>query len=131
MEPRVLYTSNNYERVGNMGIEKRCVHLGIDFWVPSETPIYAFIDGTVEMVINEKAEKSYGVMMILRHEIENLIFYTLYGHLSFKTFEVYKKGDKIKKRDKIGWVCNSNENGNWVPHLHFQILLSLLNYISL
>ena len=35
---------------------------------------------------------------------------------------------QIKKGDKIGWIGNSNENGNWVPHLHFQILLSLLNY---
>ena len=34
LEPRVLYTSNNYERECNTGLEKRCVHLGIDFWVP-------------------------------------------------------------------------------------------------
>ena len=62
------------------------------------------------------------------HPFTHRVFYTLYGHLSFKTFEAYKKGDKIKKGAKIGWIGNSNENGNWVPHLHFQILLSLLNY---
>ena len=128
LEPRVLYTSNNYKKEGNVGLEKRCLHLGVDFWVPYKTPIHAFIDGTVEMMTNEKGEKTYGVMLILKHEIENLVFYTLYGHLSFKTFKKFKKGDKIKRGDNIGWIGDSNENGNWVPHLHFQILLSLLNF---
>ena len=27
----------------------------------------------------------------------------------------------------MGWIGDSHENGNWAPHLHFQILLSLLD----
>ena len=35
--------------------------------------------------------------------------------------------NKLKKGDFLGWIGDSHENGNWVPHLHFQILLSLLD----
>jgi 4-aminobutyrate aminotransferase-like enzyme len=39
-------------------------------------------------------------------------------------------GDFLKKGALIGIVGNKIENGNWVPHLHFQLLLSKLNYIQ-
>jgi murein DD-endopeptidase MepM/ murein hydrolase activator NlpD len=39
-----------------------------------------------------------------------------------------KVGDQLKKGDQIGFIGNSTENGGWSPHLHFQIMLSLLNY---
>ena len=39
-----------------------------------------------------------------------------------------KIGAKIKKGDIIAEVANYPENGNWAPHLHFQIMLSTLNY---
>ncbi|MDA7797558.1 aminotransferase class III-fold pyridoxal phosphate-dependent enzyme [Flavobacteriaceae bacterium] len=34
----------------------------------------------------------------------------------------------MKKGDQIGFIGNPTENGNWSTHLHFQIMLSLLNY---
>ena len=62
-----------------------------------------------------------------KHKNREFLFYTLYGHLSFKTFEVYKKGDKIKKGKLAGLVIRTK----MVIGFHifiFQILLSLLNY---
>ncbi|NRA11764.1 MAG: aminotransferase class III-fold pyridoxal phosphate-dependent enzyme, partial [Crocinitomicaceae bacterium] len=53
-------------------------------------------------------------------------FYTLYGHLSRSCFENLKLNQHIKQGDKIAEVGNSSVNGNWTPHLHFQILLDLL-----
>ena len=40
----------------------------------------------------------------------------------------HKVGDTIKKGDKISELGNYPENGNWAPHLHFQIMLSMLDY---
>ncbi|GIR99537.1 MAG: hypothetical protein CM15mP102_03580 [Flavobacteriales bacterium] len=36
LEPRSIYTSDSYEKIGNYGTENRTIHLGIDFWLPQE-----------------------------------------------------------------------------------------------
>jgi len=54
------------------------------------------------------------------------MFYTLYGHLSKNSLNVLSVGQKISRDDIIGYVGNNSENGNWVPHLHFQIMLSMV-----
>jgi len=128
MEPRILYNSNNYSRLGNNGIENRTIHLGIDFWLEKNTPIHAFMDGHVIVKTNNNSEKGYGGLVILEHKLKHLKFYSLYGHLcNIKNLKI-KIGEKIKKGDKIGLLGDSNENGNWSPHLHFQLMLSLLNF---
>ena len=43
-------------------------------------------------------------------------------------FQKLKIGKKIKKGEWIGKIGNSNENGKWLPHLHFQIILDLLGH---
>ena len=45
-------------------------------------------------------------------------------------FQKLKIGKKIKKGEWIGKIGNSNENGKWLPHLHFQIILDLLGPVS-
>ena len=128
LEPRILYNTNNYSRAGNNGIENRTIHLGIDFWLNKNTPINAFIDGIVVVKTNNKSKKGYGGLVILEHKVKNLKFYSLYGHLcNIKRLKI-KIGDKIKKGSEIGLVGNYNENGNWAPHLHFQLMLSLLDF---
>ena len=47
LERRPLYTDSTYDKIGNNGRESRCMHLGIDFWIPSLTPIHTIYDGTV------------------------------------------------------------------------------------
>ena len=37
-------------------------------------------------------------------------------------------GDRLKKADKIGVLGNPQENGEWSPHLHFQIMLTMLDF---
>jgi len=128
LEPRPLYTSDAYDKIGNDGLEKRCIHLGIDFWIPEETPVHALYDGTVVVSINDKGEKSYGGLIILKHNFNSYKFYTLYGHLSLDSIRNISVGDKIIKGDFLANIGKSKENGNWAPHLHFQIMLSLLNY---
>ncbi|WP_242084319.1 aminotransferase class III-fold pyridoxal phosphate-dependent enzyme [Aestuariivivens sediminis] len=128
LEPRVLYTSSAYHKIGNSGKESRTIHLGIDFWLPHGTPVCALLDGEVVMAVNDAGDKEYGGLVVLKHARGTLIFYTLYGHLSVKSATRHNVGDLIKKGDIIGLLGNYPENGNWVPHLHFQMMLSLLDY---
>ena len=92
------------------------------------TAIHAFLEGEVVCAVHQKSHKGYGGFMILKHKIDNLEFYTLYGHLSEDSINNCTVGNQLKKGDKIGVLGTYNENGSWVPHLHFQVLLSLLDY---
>jgi 4-aminobutyrate aminotransferase-like enzyme/Ser/Thr protein kinase RdoA (MazF antagonist) len=129
LEPRPLYATKAFEMEGNNGYEYRTVHLGTDFWEKEGTSIHALLAGEVVGCAYNGADKDYGGVIILKHKVdENLVFYTLYGHLSKKTIENSHLGKKIIKGERIGLLGNPSENGNWTPHLHFQIILDLLGY---
>ncbi len=128
MEPRAVYTSSAYDKIGNNGRENRTIHLGIDFWLPTHTPVHALLDGEIVTTVNDDASKGYGGLIILKHQIASLEFYTLYGHLTIESTHQKQLGEKIKKGECIGYLGDPTENGNWAPHLHFQILLSMLHY---
>jgi 4-aminobutyrate aminotransferase-like enzyme/Ser/Thr protein kinase RdoA (MazF antagonist) len=128
LEPRPLYTSTDFDTIGNNGRESRTIHLGVDFWLPAQTPVYSLFNGEVVVSYNNAGNKLYGGLLILKHTVQDLEFYTLYGHLSIESVSNKKVGDKIEKGSCIGYLGNRKENGNWVPHLHFQVLLSLLDF---
>ncbi len=128
LEPRPIYTSIAYDKIGNNGRESRSIHLGIDFWLPEQTPVHALFDGEVVIAVNDVGNKEYGGLVVLKHQVENFEFYTLYGHLTVESATKHKLGDTIKKGDRIALLGNYPENGDWAPHLHFQVLLSLYDY---
>ncbi|MBJ6367800.1 aminotransferase class III-fold pyridoxal phosphate-dependent enzyme [Snuella sedimenti] len=129
LEPRALYTSTEYDKIGNYGHESRTIHLGIDYWLPHNTPVHALLDGEVVTAVNDSGVKEYGGLVILKHTTKDFLFYTLYGHLSVASATKHSIGDVIRKGEKIGELGHPNENGNWVPHLHFQVMLSMLDYV--
>ncbi len=128
LEPRPLYTSTEYDKVGNSGPESRTVHLGVDFWLPEKTPVHALFDGEIIIAVNDSGDKEYGGLIILRHQMDNFGFYSLYGHLTVASVSEKKVGQRISKGECIGHLGNYPENGNWAPHLHFQLMYSLLGY---
>lgn len=128
LEPRPLYTSTEYDTIGNNGRESRSIHLGVDYWLPEYTAVHALFDGEVVIAVDNSKYKEYGGLLVLKHDIDNLTFYTLYGHLTVASATQYQLGDHVKKGNKIAELGNTIENGSWVPHLHFQIMLSLFNY---
>ena len=130
LEPRPLYTATAYDKIGNYGPESRTVHLGIDFWLPTNTPVHALFDGEIAVAVNDHGDKEYGGLVVLKHKEEDLEFYTLYGHLDPASVLHYQKGDTILKGQKIGVLGDKTVNGNWAPHLHFQVMLSLLDYTT-
>tara|TARA_B100001113_G_scaffold353714_1_gene359306 strand:- start:848 stop:3874 length:3027 start_codon:yes stop_codon:yes gene_type:complete len=128
LEPRAIYTTDKYGKSGNSGNENRTIHIGLDFWLPAKTPVHAIFDGEVVIATNDAGEKEYGGLVVLKHKTKNFNFFTLYGHNSVKSATQHSVGDKIKQGDKISELGNYPENGNWPPHLHFQIMLSMLDY---
>jgi 4-aminobutyrate aminotransferase-like enzyme/Ser/Thr protein kinase RdoA (MazF antagonist) len=128
LEPRNLYTSTEYNTIGNYGKQSRTIHLGIDFWLPKNTPVHALFDGEVVIAENDIGDKEYGGLLVLKHQQKECCFYTLYGHNTAKSVLRHPIGSTIKKGEQIAVLASYPENGNWAPHLHFQVMLSLLAY---
>ncbi len=106
---------------------ERNIHIGLDLWIKAETQVLAAIDGRIHSFKNNLGLGNYGPTIILEHEIENLVFYTLYGHLSEKSILTLKIGNEFKKGMPIATLGNDLVNGNYAPHLHFQIIENLEN----
>jgi len=128
LEPRAVYTTSAYDKPGNNGTESRTVHLGIDLWVPAGTAVHALFDGEVHTAVNDAGDKEYGGLIILRHWAKEIEFFSLHGHLALESLEFMKPGQSIRKGERFASVGTFPENGNWVPHLHLQIMLSMLDY---
>ncbi|SOU87384.1 aminotransferase class III-fold pyridoxal phosphate-dependent enzyme [Tenacibaculum dicentrarchi] len=127
LEPRVFYTADAYQKIGNNGKENRTIHLGTDFWLPKNTPVHAILDGEVVISSDNQGDKNYGGLLVLKHQADNFEFYTLYGHNTPESVQKHQVGDRILKGEKIAELGDISENGNWIPHLHFQVLLSLFD----
>ncbi len=109
---------------------ERSVHLGIDLMVPPQTPIYAPMDAIVHSFKNNSEIGDYGPTIILQHRLENIIFYTLYGHLSCESLKDLSIDDRIKRGQQFGSIGTPEENGKWPPHLHFQIISDIGEYFG-
>ncbi|MGB3343277.1 MAG: aminotransferase class III-fold pyridoxal phosphate-dependent enzyme [Aequorivita sp.] len=126
LEARPFYSTEAFKSEGNSGPQYRTVHLGTDFWTSAQTPIHAPFDGRVKIIHHNHYDKDYGPMLILEHDFEGEIFYTLYGHLTLTTLDFLKIGQEVQQGELIAYIGSSRENGNWAPHLHFQLILDLL-----
>ena len=128
LEKRALYTSAIYKSASDNGFERRNIHLGVDFWLPENTPVHALLEGEVVCVTNDAYPKGYGGLLILKHQVADFHFYTLYGHNTVQSVQKHAIGSRVKKGAQIAVLANASENGDWVPHLHFEIMLSRLDY---
>lgn len=108
--------------------EQRSFHLGTDIWGAEGTTIFAPIGGMVESFAFNNNFGDYGATIILQHQLETINFYTLYGHLSLKDITGLRKGKFISRGEPFAHFGPPEENGNWPPHLHFQIILDMNNY---
>jgi murein DD-endopeptidase MepM/ murein hydrolase activator NlpD len=117
-EDRFLYHRSNHFG----GAERRSIHLGIDIWAAADTPVFAPLAGKVHSFANNATFGDYGYTIILEHNIDNTTFFTLYGHLSSQNFNLLFYGKSFEAGEILGWLGHPHENGNWTPHLHFQII---------
>jgi 4-aminobutyrate aminotransferase-like enzyme/Ser/Thr protein kinase RdoA (MazF antagonist) len=128
-EPRLLYTSPLFGASENPTDERRTVHLGIDLFASPGTPIHAPLDGVVHALAVNTAPLDYGPLVILRHTTKDgLVFFTLYGHLARETFDFLQPGQPIVRGQEFARIGEVHENGGWAPHLHFQVIVDLLDH---
>jgi murein DD-endopeptidase MepM/ murein hydrolase activator NlpD len=102
--------------------EERNIHIGLDLWIKAGTKLLAAVDGKVHSFKNNTDLGDYGPTIILEHTIENQIFYTLYGHLSLESIDNLEIGTFFSKGQQLATLGDASVNGNYAPHLHFQII---------
>jgi murein DD-endopeptidase MepM/ murein hydrolase activator NlpD len=122
-EKRSIYSrAEQYECAGGA----RCVHLGVDIWLPSGEDIFSPFKATVHSLQNNDAVGDYGPTIILQHELQGVTFFTLYGHVSAASLDGKHVGQEIEIGEKIASVGAPPSNGDWPPHVHFQVMADML-----
>ena len=127
-EPRPVYNSPLFASSRNPTAERRTIHLGIDLFAGPGTPISAPFDAIIHAFADNTAPLDYGPVVILKHQAsDGLEFFSLYGHLSRESLSPLRMGDHIARGQSFARIGASSENGGWSPHLHFQLVLDLLD----
>lgn len=130
-EIRLQYLVDQFKVEMDDGLFWKNTHLGIDLFVDEGTEIFVPIKGIVHSYANNAGRFDWGPTIILEHRInDDYRFYTLYGHLSIDSLDNLKVGQKFAAGDLLGTVGSYEINGNWPPHLHFQIISDLLDKVG-
>lgn len=104
----------------------RDIHLGIDIWAEAGHPVFAPLDGKIHSFQNNAGFGNYGPTIILEHQLEGVTFYSLYGHLALSDLDKISVGQEIKKGELFCHLGPFPENGDWPPHLHFQLMWNMM-----
>ncbi len=130
-EVRHWYGSEIFRTSGDDPPEWRTVHMGVDIFLDAGSPVLAPFDATVHSVANNIGDQDYGPTVILEHRVKaemgkELTFWTLYGHLAEDVLSRLEPGRGLGKGEAFARIGDFPVNGNWVPHLHFQVITNLL-----
>jgi len=109
-----MYVAPQYEN-------RRNIHMGIDVWAAAGEPVFAPLPGEVAYLANHNQDGNYGGTLVLKHLVDGTTYFALYGHLSPASLSHLKPGQKVQAGEKVGELGNEEENGNWPPHLHYQV----------
>jgi murein DD-endopeptidase MepM/ murein hydrolase activator NlpD len=108
--------------------EQRSIHIGVDVFMPAGIALYAPLDGEVHSFANRRLSGDYGPVIILRHQLGDTVLHSLYGHLAESSLGNLSAGKKVARGEKIAAIGPRPVNGNWPPHLHFQIIHDMQGY---
>ncbi len=112
-------------RFPEVAAEPRRLHLGMDIWGEAGTPVSAPLGGMLHSFAHNNQLGDYGATVILQHQLDTVVFYTLYGHLAAADLSSLRSGSFISRGQCFAHFGRPLENGNWPPHLHFQIIIDL------
>jgi murein DD-endopeptidase MepM/ murein hydrolase activator NlpD len=135
-EHRTLYArSKHFDRALAAGsesergpVEPRRLHLGVDIWGPAGTKVMAPLPGIIHSFAFNNNDSDYGATLILTHNLEGTGFHTLYGHISLNSIKNLYEGQRVAKGEVIAEFGMRYENGNWPPHLHFQLIADMQDW---
>ena len=121
-EHRTLYARSKHF---DSAEEPRRLHLGVDIWGPAGTPVMSPLDGIVHSFAFNNNDSDYGATIILTHHLDGVSLHTLYGHMSLNSLKNLEEGRRIRRGEVIAEFGMRFENGNWPPHLHFQVIADM------
>ena len=124
LEVRSMYRRSTHFNQQDPATERN-IHLGLDVWCDAGTEILAPIPGRIHSYKNNKNYGDYGPTIILEHDYPEITFYTLYGHLSVASLDHIAIGQEVRAGDVIARLGDASVNGDYAPHLHFQIMKDL------
>lgn len=124
LEQRPLYDRSDYFQATDPK-DKRNIHLGIDLWCDEGTEVLSPLEGEIHSFKRNENFGDYGPTIILKHKIGEHTFHTLYGHLSLASLEGKEVGQKVGAGEVIANLGNPDVNGDYAPHLHFQIVIDM------
>ncbi|EIA07186.1 peptidoglycan DD-metalloendopeptidase family protein [Flavobacterium frigoris] len=105
--------------------DERNMHIGLDLWIKAGTPVLSALDAKVHSFDFNAGFGDYGPTIILEHQLEDQTFYTLYGHLSLNSLDGIEIGTVFKKGEQFATLGDAAVNGDYSPHLHFQIIKNI------
>ncbi|MFW9975073.1 MAG: aminotransferase class III-fold pyridoxal phosphate-dependent enzyme, partial [Candidatus Thorarchaeota archaeon] len=128
-EPRLIYTGDQYALASG---ERRTVHLAVDLFADSGTPVFSVYDGIIHSFQDNALPFDNGPTIIIEHTTtpNAPTFYILYSHLTRGSLEGLSIGKHIKKGQQIGRVGEYPDNGGWPPHLHFQLIIDMMDMMG-
>lgn len=127
-EVRPIYLGEKYAVSHH---ERRTVHIGVDLFAEASTAIFAPLDAIVHSLQDNGSDNDYGPALILEHHPqEDIKFYTLYGHLDAQVLDDLQVGQHVNRGQQIALMGDYPQNGDWSPHLHFQVITDILDYVG-
>ena len=126
-ERRDIYSRSVYFNQDNSAAQRN-IHLGLDLWCAAGTAVLAAYSGVIHSFKDNQNHGDYGPCIVLKHKAEETCFYTLYGHLSRKSLQNIDVGQTINAGQPIAHLGKPEENGDYAPHIHFQIIMDMENY---
>jgi 4-aminobutyrate aminotransferase-like enzyme/Ser/Thr protein kinase RdoA (MazF antagonist) len=125
-EPRLIYSGEQYLSPGN---ENRTIHLAIDLFVESGTPVLSAYDGVIHSFKDNAKSLDNGPTIVVEHRTspDGPKFYILYSHLSRESLNGLSIGKPVKTGEQLGSVGEYPQNGGWPPHLHFQLIVDMMD----
>lgn len=100
--------------------EQRFFHLGVDIVLPKFTDLFLPIAGTVVEVDYESGKGNFGGFVLVRHQVEGSVFYSLWGHLQRESLP--KLATEIRAGELLAKLGDYQDNGDWFYHTHLQVL---------
>lgn len=93
---------------------ERIIHVGLDFWMPAETPVCSPVTGEIIAYHNDTSEGGWGGRVDIDPGDGTI---HILAHLNG---ESVAKELRVEAGDIIGVLGSRTENGGWKPHLHYQ-----------
>ena len=129
LEKRAIYKrSSHFYKEDD--IKERNIHLGLDLWTATNSPVFAPLEGKVHSFNFNNNFGDYGPTLILEHNFKGFNFFTLYGHLSLESIDNKVVGEVIEQGAVIGFLGSRVVNGDYPPHLHFQVINDIGGFIG-